>query len=335
MSDELDALLQGLVGEEEPQEEKKEEKKEEKGEEVKKAVTIEDLHSVPTYTEPKQTVPEQVVTIPTETKEEPKVETKVETKVEVAPVVGAEPPKEVMEKFEVEEEKPVNKYVIMVYGDKGTGKTVTALSFRGEMCVLSFDRKAMPIKMSMFSGDSRIHVFDAVKYMDWHPERVTESSAKTFEYIMKILDYCGESIHPDWVVIDGTEIMEQIVEFAMRHRHGLGPFQGIANLNIWKERRLMLRQIHNKAYAIAKKGIIYTTYTHYEDIVVEGELVTRKEVPKWIDVIMFETDAVLKTEYNSRDNLFSVKVVTSKIKELPTGKVYGVTNKPLGQQVDL
>jgi len=333
MSDELDALLQGLISDKESKEEEKEEKGKVEESEVKKSVTLEDLHAVPPmYTESQKTVSDQTIILKGE-ESEPKVEPEI--KVKVSTVIGSEPPKKVIEGFEIEEEKPVNKYVIMIYGDKGTGKTVTALSFQGELCVLSFDRKAMPIKMSMYNGDKRIHVFDAVKYMDWHPEKVTESSSKTFDYILKVLEYCGEKIKPDWVIIDGTEIMEQIVEFAMRHRHGLGPFQGIANLNVWKERRLMLRQIHNKAYSIAKKGIIYTTYTHYEDIVIEGELVTRKEVPKWIDVIMFETDAVLKTEYNSRDRVFSVKVVTSKIKELPTGNVYGVTNKPLGTQINL
>lgn len=331
MSDELDTLLQGLISDEGSEEEEKKEKKVEKSE-VEEAVTLEEHSAPPMYTEPQKTVPDQTIVLKRE-ESESKVEPEI--KVKVSTVVGSEPPEKVIDRFEVEEEKPVNKYVIMIYGDKGTGKTVTALSFQGELCVLSFDRKAMPIKMSIYNGDERIHVFDAVKYMNWHPEKVTESSSKTFDYILKILEHCGEKIKPDWVVIDGTEIMEQIIEFAMRHRHGLGPFQGIANLNVWKERRLMLRQIHNKAYSIARKGIIYTTYTHYEDIVIDGELVTRKEVPKWIDVIMFETDTVLKTEYNPRDRVFSVKVVTSKIKELPTGKVYGVTNKPLGTQVSL
>ncbi len=348
---EIDNLLNELLTEGEPEKEgvKKESKvdtkKEKEREKEVKAVTIEDLHAVPSYIEPQTTDSSPPIVAPEHEEAKPRVEVK-EVKVEVKPspvevgltkFVGSEKAKEVIEsvEFEIEEEKPVNKYVIMIYGDKGTGKTVTALSFPGEVCVLSFDRKAVPIKINVFNNDSRIHVFDAVKYMDWRPDKVTESSSRTFEYILKILDYCAEKIKPDWIVFDGTEIMEQIIEFAMRHRHGLGPFQGISNLNIWKERRLMLRQIHSKAYEIAKKGIIYTTYTQYEDIVIEGELVTRKEVPKWIDVIMFETDVVLKTEYNARDQVFTVKVVTSKVKALPTGKVYGVTGKPLGQQVNI
>ena len=112
--------------------------------------------------------------------------------------------------------------------------------------------------------------------------------------------------------------------------YGLKAYQGIANLNLWKVRRALIRQVHNVAYNIAKRGLIYTTYTEKDQIVVEGELVTVKDVPKWIDVLIFETDFVLKTDVDPTSRKFLVKVTTSKYdKLLPTGRIYDVTDKVL------
>ncbi|GEM_PF-1543695 len=245
-------------------------------------------------------------------------------------------PAEELEDIEIEEDigEETEKMVVVIFGDKGTGKTVTALSFPGKVVALSFDRKTAPIKKRFYKNPGNIIVFDAVKYMRWDPKVATKYAEKTYHYIMKILDYVEKKVKPDWIVIDNTEILEQILELVMRYRHGLKPFQGIRNLNVWKERKYLLRDIHNRALGIAKRGIIYTTYTTYEEVIAEGELVARKEMPKWIDIIMFEADVVLQTVYNSFDKVFYVKVITSKFDDIiPTGETYDVTNKPFGKQI--
>lgn len=232
--------------------------------------------------------------------------------------------------FVVEEEQsPPAKEVYLVFGEKGSGKTTLALSFPGEIVCLSFDRKSAIIKTSRYGNDRRIHVFDVVKYMDYSsPSKVTESAAKTFEFVNAVLDYAAMNIRPDWIVIDGAEIFHQVCEWTMRHRHGIEAFAGISNLNLWKERRLYIRQIHNKALNVARRGVIYTTYTDKDEIVVQGELVTKKDVPKWIDVLVFETDYVIKCEMDPVNRKFLAKVVTSKDDgRLPTGRVYDVTDK--------
>lgn len=226
------------------------------------------------------------------------------------------------------EEEPVPaKEVFLIFGDKGTGKTVTAMSFPGEVLVLSFDRKSAIIKSTFYNGDKRIHVFDVVKYMDYSaPEKMVETADKTFTYINYVLDnYTSHYPQPDWVVVDGAQIFQQICEWTMRYRHNIGPFDGISNLNLWKERRMYIRQIHNKALNLAKKGVIYTTYVEKDETIVRGEVVNKKDVPAWIDVLIYETDYVMQT-YVENDR-FKVKVVSSKNpRKVPPGE-YDVTNR--------
>ncbi len=318
-----DDLLAGLLEEEEEQEE------ESKPESKQIVVT--------TSTAPNELPVELPV-------EERKPQARVEVKTEIVPApapkaksqvnMPVEIPEPVEEILEVEEEEPPHKLVILIVGDKGTGKTVTALSFPGEICVLSFDRKAMPIKSFFYKGDKRIHVFDIVKYVDWRPERITETAAKAFDAIERVLEKCAK-MKADWIVFDGTEIMEQLAEMYMRHRHGLGPIEGIRNLNIWKERRWILRAVHNRALSTARKGVIYTVYPTWSERIVAGEVVDRKQEPKWLEFILFETDIVLWTRYDENMKRFLVEVQTSKLDKLmPTGHVYDVTGNPLGSQID-
>lgn len=228
----------------------------------------------------------------------------------------------------VEEDEDSGNEVYLIFGEKGSGKTVTAMSFEGELVVLSFDKKSTRVKSNWYDNDKRIHVFNVVKYLDYEDQKtITESSAKTYAYILKVLEHARDNIKPDWVIIDGAELFSQVCEMTMRYRHGLLAFQGVSNLNLWKERGMLIRKVHNMALDIAKRGIIYTTYTDYDEIVYEGELITKKQVPKWIDVLIFETDYVLKTESHDNGKKFIVKVVTSKNdKVLKTGSVYDVTD---------
>jgi len=251
---------------------------------------------------------------------------------EVKPaVVGA-----AAEDLFAEEPSQPAKEVWLVFGDKGTGKTTVAMSFPGEILVLSFDRKSAIIKLNMYNNDPRIHVFDIVKYMDYSsPEKMTASADKTFEYINALLDgYTNRYPRPDWVVIDGAQIFQQICEWTMRYRHNLGPFDGVANLNLWKERRMYIRQIHNKALNLAKRGIIYTTYIEKDEVIIKGEVVTRKDTPAWIDVLIYETDYVLYTYYDESKKTYHVRVVSSKNdRRIKSGTELDVTNKLFGAYV--
>jgi hypothetical protein len=234
--------------------------------------------------------------------------------------------------FDVSEEVGPAKTVIVLYGLKGEGKTYCAFTLPGKIACLSFDHKSTPVKQILGEAE-RIKVWDAMRYEDYKDsETWLRTSVTTYEYINHLLDTVIKDWQPDWIVIDGSEIFQQVCEMVMRYRNNLLPFQGIANMNLWKERRLYIRQIHNKCLRIAKKGVVYTTYTDKDRIVSEGELVVQKDVPRWIDAIMYETDVVIKCESTfdrTAGKKFYAIVESSKNPNIKTGLRLDVTDKGL------
>jgi len=224
---------------------------------------------------------------------EPKPEPKTEPEPE--PVITIQ--KSEKTEYDFEEEVEPKSTIVTIYSHKGHGKTDAALSFPGKICAISFDRKTKSVALKRYPN-KEIHVWDGCKYYDESsPELKIQSADTDFTYLNILLDKVIRSHNPDWIVIDCTEVLHEICEMVMRYRNGLMPFQGIANRNLWKERKMYLRQIHNLATSIAKKGVIYTLYPGENDIkIVDGEIVDRTEIPKWIDIVMRETDIVIKIE---------------------------------------
>ncbi|MEL9970864.1 MAG: AAA family ATPase [Candidatus Micrarchaeaceae archaeon] len=228
------------------------------------------------------------------------------------------------QKIDIEEETTGGKEVYVIYGDKGEGKTTFALSFPGEILALSFDRKTAPIRHNIYGDRKDIHVYDPVKVWKQTDDRIIVKTAKdVYDLIERIFAKYGEN-GVDWVVIDGTEVLEQIAELTMRNNHGLTAYQGISNLNLWKERRRLINHIHNLALNTARKGVIYTLWTSLEQVITEGSVVEQRKVPKWVDIVMFESDYVINVYY--KDGYYA-KVMSSKNpNKVPVGE-YNVTGK--------
>jgi hypothetical protein len=248
-----------------------------------------------------------------------------------------------MPEFKFEEEKHVYpKIVFTIYGDKGVGKTTLSFGFPGKIACLSFDRKSMAPKVNYYKNDSRIKVFDVVKFLNRDTKYVREASEITYNYVLFLLDNLAklsDDEKPDWVVIDGVEIMQKIAEFTMRLRQNLLPYQGVANLNVWKERNALIDAIHQKALDACKLGVIYTTYCEFHEIVEEGTLITKQKVPKYIDSVMWETDIVLYISSNfdiqTKQHRFTLRCDSSKFDDLiKTGSIIDITNKKISDIID-
>lgn len=218
--------------------------------------------------------------------------------------------------------------VYTIYGAKGDGKTTTALGFSGKIYVLCFDRKTNIIKNFIYKGDSRIQVFDAIRYLNEDIEKYPESSFITIKYCEELLKMFKND-KPDYIVFDGTEILMRIFEQAMRYYFNWTAFEGIKNMNAWKKRRLDIRKLHRLAENAAKKGIIYTTYTTQHKIVEDGTVITQKDVPQYYDILLWETDVVIKSfsEFTKQGiKRFFIRIDSSKVPFLKTGATYDITN---------
>src|SRR3990167_3873726 len=229
--------------------------------------------------------------------------------------------------FQFLEDKTISKFVYVVYGNKGDGKTTASIIiFPGTISVLSFDRKTTVIKENYFDNDTRVRVYDAIKYLDEDPGNYVKSADITYDYILFLIDNISKS-KPDYIMIDGLEILSKIAEMKMRSMNGLGYKQGTSNPNVWKDRQLLLRKIHSICFNACKKGVIYTTYTDKDEIVEEGSMIVKRDIPKWADVVLWQTDVVIRVrnQVSKAGREFIATVESSKIKDLETGLTLNIT----------
>jgi hypothetical protein len=222
--------------------------------------------------------------------------------------------------------------VITVYGHKGDGKTTVAFSLPGQIACLSFDKKAFPVKAMMFKADERLHIYDAIRYLDEGDQaKLLDSSVKSLDYVNYLLDKISEN-KPDWIVIDGTDVLTNICEMVMRARNNLTPFQGV-EWTLWKERKVYLRQVHRKAMNSCKRGIVYTSYIDQAEIIKNGQVYNKTDRPKWMDIQLAETDVVLRVlseeDLKSSRRRYFVSVESSKVPEFKTGARPEVTDTGL------
>lgn len=226
-------------------------------------------------------------------------------------------------KYDLSSDETRGKLVITDHGEKGAGKTYAVFLVTtgriggfpaGKTVAISFDNKTKITKEQHFPTDD-ITVYDGKRYYREDPTQCTKSGMMTYKYIQKLLESYKVN-QPDWIVFDGFTVMAAILEMAMRFQHGLQPSQGIANLNVWKDRARFVQDLHNVACRIAKYGVAYITYSDKNEIVEAGTVVSKTDVPKYVDVVMQETDVVLhSTKARGKDgDLFYIRVESTKYK---------------------
>lgn len=237
------------------------------------------------------------------------------------------------------------KLVFTIYGHKNDGKTSVSYGIpkKGEtVAVFSFDHKSKrPLEQEFMQksgmiADKNVFVLNTVAYLDKSTKELfLETSEVTYNFINYLFenmkDACGGK-KPDWIVLDATEVMNNILENVMRFRNGIGVYSGISNFNVWKERKQYIDDIHNKCLNSVGKGVIYTTYIDREEIIKDGQVIKSKDMPKWIGNMMMQTDVVIRVESMFENNkpkyIARIESGSKLPKEYPSG-TYDVTNKRL------
>ncbi len=261
-------------------------------------------------------------------KNDNQAQTKSEVKSEVKEAIPSAPQQQTTANPPItlkEEEDNLGALVYTIYGQKGVGKTTLALAFPGEILAFSFDRKTAIVKKFLYNNDPRIHVYDIIKGVDYStPEQMLKTADETYDAFVNFLkNYNGKV---DFIVIDDAADYQELCEWKMRYRHKLDAFSGFANLNFWKERNKYMTYVHSLMLNIAKKGIIYTTYTDKDETIVNGNVLTKKDIPKWVGIVLTNTDVVLKVYID--DGQRKLLVESSKNDNLfKTGTVYTINTK--------
>lgn len=228
-----------------------------------------------------------------------------------------------------------NKVVFTVFGEKNDGKTTISYGIpdKGDkVLVFSFDNKSTrPLDAPyIVAGDLKVKPLNAIKYLDKSSAKTTLASAKiTHNYILSMLRQAKEQFNPDWIMFDGSEVLNSIIELVMRADNNLAPYQGIANQSLWRFRKDMINNIHAKSKEIANKGLIYTMYTRQDEEIVDGATQKKVAVPAWVGSIKEESDMVIKAEIKIVDgkNSFYARMIGSKLPDKYPEGLYDVTRQ--------
>ncbi len=248
--------------------------------------------------------------------------------------------KKLLEKYNINFDKDSTDYkkVFLIYGDKGVGKTSLALMFPGNIVAFSFDGQTRIIKKQLSqiypekANSIKVYDMDQVYYgtdLNNAREDILSSSEILLTFMKKIVT----STHPDWFLVDGSSEYVTMAEYVMRKNNSLLPFQGISNQNLWKERNVYIRQLHNTMVNNARFGVIYTGWEQLVEVEDEGEL-KKITMPKWTDIIMQKTQFIIravkvtaKSSNGQKLNKYFAKIVSSKDDDfLQTGSVFDITN---------
>lgn len=262
------------------------------------------------------------------------------TVTEESPSVVEAKKKPVVEgKYDDSDSELTKKRSHMYYGPKGEGKTTLAFSHPGKIYCLSFDQKSIDIKQTMYGNDARIKVKDGIRYLDKSAgENWVESADKCFRYLNHLLTTDAKTFEPDWIVIDGLEILvRDICEKTMRYRNNIMVFQPF-NLILWQERNMFVDQIHLLAKRVAKEGVIYTAYVDTRSIKIEnGQVTESTREPKWAANVKYQVDTVIRVESKETQDgrEFYAIVESSKTKGIKTGVRANITNKGIKEVMRL
>ena len=232
------------------------------------------------------------------------------------------------------------KETILIAGEKNGGKSVSALSFPGKIAVISFDEKIFAARDFVvrhgIKDEKDIMIYYPAKH--YNPKAVDDreigkaaiaviNDAFKAVYSIKVRAETGQFV-PDWIFFDNLEFFIRLAEFAGKYRRGVPitttPQKGDDVWGAFDIRNIITNVIYKAAVSTPKKGVIYTLYTKDKDVVLPDGTTKKAQVPKWFEVLMYETDHHVIVWKN--ENRYFAKIVGTKDEnKYPDGLAVEVT----------
>jgi hypothetical protein len=236
----------------------------------------------------------------------------------------------------IEEEEGLG---IMIYGGKNCSKTTTALSVtllptalhpeptidapnEYTVACLSFDLQTNRIKKEIYKNNPNIVVFDPLFYRTKETDQDNlDSATKTYNYVRWLLTEGPiYQMKPHFILIDGLEIFKEVFEMAMKQMLEI-PAYGKADWSAWRKRTDLMDDIDICCKRLAKKVVMYTSYTKFREVQEKGSNVITLVEPNWAGNTKSKTGIVIRVEMTKNDSggrEYLASVEGSKVLSMPT-----------------
>ena len=195
--------------------------------------------------------------------------------------------------------------IFTFYGNKGVGKSVAGLmAVPGSKLVFQFDTKTRRAKKNL----ERAGVLqDEVEIKDYRRAFVVQPSGRLSGAVASVEQMIRdiEESNVDWIMIDNHQKFAELCEMAMREQKGKTAWGGV-ELNLWKLRRKIMFDVFEAMRNNARYGCIFTAYVKKDEIYKDGVLISSKDIPAYVDIVMEETDIVARviTEEDKDGKIF-------------------------------
>ena len=204
---------------------------------------------------------------------------------------------------------------LMSFGDKGSGKSTSALSVSGNVLAITFEKRGNLTRpwARFFNYNPRIQIFSFSEYIDrTRKGSYRDTSNEAYIQLVNLMNRASALERKfDWVVIDGLQAGTKLAEQRMRALNNVGATEKFANLSLWNERSMYFESIViQKAQEIATKGVYLTSQNVVQQAMFltaeqKGAGKTEDEIPikepKWKDKIKDDVDAVIYHTIREKD----------------------------------
>jgi hypothetical protein len=336
--------------------EPKEEPKEEKKEEIK--VELDLTETKKEETKPKVTVPAKVTTKPEETKPSSELEDLLTEKKEVlADTFVSEIEKDSIlfgaDKSDGKSTAALSfpgRIFVFAYDNQALTAARNLKNFPKDS---PLSKKAVKMKQ-VVEGDYVYYIFYDVngkvsievhllnqlfRPRDTSDEEIGRAATavinKTFEVLTELEERVKRdpSARPDWIVVDNFELFVRWAEWHGRYDRKIPIFQkgALPGQDFWgvfDERLALIRVFWSRVMALAKRGVIYTTYVKEVEDTFTG---AKRKIPKWVEAVKYETMhhiLIWKEFMPDGKPRYCAKILGSKdISKYPDGVELDITNK--------